>query len=362
MATPPRPSRTSRAAGQPVRRLGAAAPQVRVKSRRRLGPEEAPSWTRVAEPKRVTPVPEDRAPATQPPTLVTPTPLARMLPAHRFGDAGVVVSPAADGKQTINGPYNPPPEASRQPGVPQAKLEMFVWNTSKVFPGTSRNVDIFIPAQYVDGTVVPFMVIQDGDEQLQSFKTNIIMENLIAQHRLPVMAAIFVNRPDNGPERSLEYDCLDDDYAMFIANEILPEVKRRHPELNLTTDPNGRGSLGKSSGAPAAFTLGWRHPDLYRRILTMNGSFVNLCKNGPGANNYPAMVRMEDPKPLRLFMFSGSGDNGGFAAGNQALADALAAKGYTWRYVYGEGSTHDNHYGASLMTEALLWTWAGYPL
>jgi enterochelin esterase-like enzyme len=274
----------------------------------------------------------------------------------------VVVAPVMDGKQITMGPYVPPPEATLMPGTPPAMEDKFVYDTSKIFPGTSRDVDIFIPAQYVAGTPVPFIVIQDGDEQLNAYKTNVVLMNLIHQKRLPVMAALFVNRPDNGPKRSLEYDCLDDDYSRFILEEIIPLAKMRHPDLNLTSDPNGRGSLGKSSGAPAAFTLGWRHPDSFTRITTFNGTFINLCRDGAGAGMYPAMVKASPMKPLRVFMFSGDGDNGGFAAGNQALADALEAKGNKWRYVYGVKSTHDNHFAASLITEALLWTWAGYPL
>ena len=76
-----------------------------------------------------------------------------------------------------------------------------------------------------------------------------MLENLIHQKRLPVMAALFVNRGDNGPERSLEYDCLDDDYARFITTEILPEVQKRHPTLKLTSNPDGRGSLVRARGA-----------------------------------------------------------------------------------------------------------------
>jgi enterochelin esterase-like enzyme len=188
------------------------------------------------------------------------------------------------------------------------------------------------------------------------------LTNLIHQKRLPVMAAIFVNRPDNGPKRSLEYDCIDDDYSRFILDEIIPLAKMRHPDLNLTSDPNGRGSLGKSSGAPAAFTLGWRHPEAFTRITTFNGTFINLCRDGAGAGTYPGLVASSPMKPLRVYMFSDDGDNGGFAAGNQKLADALNAKGNPWRYVYGIKATHDNHFAASLITEALLWTWAGYPL
>jgi iron(III)-enterobactin esterase len=279
----------------------------------------------------------------------------------------VVVSPVPNGKQIIvfNGTPSPPPEATRMPGVPRGALDTFTFDTSKVFPGTSREVDIFIPAQYVAGTEVPFIVIQDGVEQLTSYHTNIVLENLIYQKRLPVMAAIFVNRPDNGPERSREYDCLDDAYSQFIETEILPVVAQRHPDLNLTSNPDGRGSLGKSSGGPAAFTLGWRHPDEYRRITTFNGSFVDLCalSGQPGADSYPGLIRMTDPaKPLRVYLFSGSNDNAGFAAGNQAMADALQSKGYAWRYVYGQNASHDNTYAASMIVEGLLWTWAGYPL
>ncbi len=276
--------------------------------------------------------------------------------------ASGVVSPAKDGKETISGPYEPPPEATLQPGTPVALEDSFTYDSSRVFPGTSRHVVIFIPEQYMTGTPVPFLVVQDGDEQLKAYKTDVVLMNLIHQRKLPVMAALFVNRADNGPQRSLEYDCLDDDYSRFILDEIIPLAKMRHPDLKLTDDPNGRGALGKSSGGPAAFTLAWRHPESFRRITTFNGSFVKLCKDGRGANDYPGLVQANPPLPLRVYLFSGDGDNGGFAAGNQALADALEAKGYSWRFVYGLGSTHDNHYAASLITEALLWTWSGYPL
>jgi enterochelin esterase family protein len=248
--------------------------------------------------------------------------------------------------------------------VPQAALDMFVINNSQVFPNTTRTVKVFIPAQYVPGTPVPYMVILDGDEQINMFHTNIVMENLIFQNRLPVMAAIFVNTPDGfGPIRSLEYDCIDPDYSNFVLTELLPAVKVQHPDLNLTTDPNGRGAMGKSSGGPGSFTLGWLHPEAFRRILTLNGSFVNQCKDGPGAAGYPNLISMTDPpKPLRVYMFSGSMDNPGYANANQALADALKAKGYAWRYVYGVGAQHADNFGSSLVTEALLWVWAGYPL
>ena len=134
-------------------------------------------------------------------------------------------------------------------------------------------------------------------------------------------------------------------------------------ELKLTDDPNGRATLGKSSGAPAAFTMAWLRPDLYRRVVTFNGSWINICRDGTGAAGYPDTIRATDPaKPLRLYLFSGSGDNANYPAVNQAMADAFKAKGLPWRYDFGQGATHNSTYAASRVADALLWIWAGYPL
>jgi enterochelin esterase-like enzyme len=281
---------------------------------------------------------------------------------------GVVVG-GPDGYQMVSS-YPAPAEATRKAGVPKATLDTFVYTSPTIFGAgqsgpIARNVSVFIPAQYVPNTEVPFIVLHDGDEQLRAFHTDIVLENLIFQKKLPVMAALFVNRPNSNDsrQRSLEYDCIDSDYSDYMIEEILPAVKMHHPELNLTSDPNGRATLGKSSGAVAAFTMAWLHPELYQRVVTFNGSFRNQCGDGPGAMAYPDMIRAAQPaKPLRLYVFSGSGDNAGYAAANQAMADAFKARGLPWRYDYGQGATHDNMYASSRVAEALLWIWAGYPL
>jgi enterochelin esterase-like enzyme len=281
---------------------------------------------------------------------------------------GVVVG-GPDGYQEIS-TFDAPPEATRKPGVPKATLDTFVYTSPTIFGAgqsgpVARDVAIFIPAQYVPNAEVPFIVLHDGNEQLNAFHTDIVLENLIYEKKLPVMAALFVNRPNSNDfrQRSLEYDCIDADYSEYMIKEIIPAVKARHPELNLTDDPNGRATLGKSSGAPAAFTMAWLRPDLYRRVVTFNGSFMDLCSDGPGADVYPDMIRAAEPaKPLRLYLFSGSNDNAGQAPSNQKMADAFKARGLPWRYDYGIGAAHANNYGASRVVEALLWIWAGYPL
>ena len=182
----------------------------------------------------------------------------------------------------MNGPYNPPPEATLQPGVTAGKL-MDVAVTAKVFPGANRTVQVYIPAGYVERTPAPFMVLQDGPSYVTRFKLPTVLDNMIAKKQLPPMLAIFV--PNAGGRRSVEYDTLSDAYVRFVLEDVLPAVEAGAP-VKLTTDPEGRSAGGHSSGGIAAFTMGWERPDQFRRILTHSGSFVSIR----GGDKYPGIV------------------------------------------------------------------------
>jgi hypothetical protein len=47
--------------------------------------------------------------------------------------------------------YAPGPDSKVQPGVPKGELLKFEFAGSKIFPGTTREVTIYVPRQY-DGT------------------------------------------------------------------------------------------------------------------------------------------------------------------------------------------------------------------
>jgi enterochelin esterase-like enzyme len=260
-----------------------------------------------------------------------------------------------DGDFTFNGPYGLPPEATLMPGVTAGKL-WTIQVSSKIFPGTTRDVQIYTPAAYVANSRVPFMVFQDGGAYLVNFKVTNVIDNLVAQKKLPLMISIFVNASGN---RSAEYDALTDDYSQFVLTELLPAVEKL--SVKLTTDPEGRAIGGHSSGGIAAFTVGWRHPDQFRRILTNSGSFVAIL----GGDMYPAMIRAQTPiKPLRVSLSTGTMDLSSprWQQANVDMAAALKAMGYHYRFVLEHGGTHDQMYPATLITETLLWLWRGYPL
>ena len=77
-----------------------------------------------------------------------------------------------------------------------------------------------------------------------------------------------------GSERGLEYDTMSGRYAEFVEKEVLPLVEKKC-HVKLTADPNGRATMGCSSGGSCAMIMAWYHPDLYHRVLTYSGTFVN---------------------------------------------------------------------------------------
>ena len=267
------------------------------------------------------------------------------------------------------------PDSQPHVGVPQGTVTEFTMTDSKTYPGFARKWWLYVPAQYDGHTPVALMVFQDGGGYVKAdgaWRVPVVLDNLIAQKKLPVMAAIFVNpgeglapanaastegKPPSGRKnRSVEYDTLSAAYATFLLDEIIPEA-RKH--VAITDNPDGRGICGSSSGGICAFTVAWQRPDQFRKVYTTIGSFTNIR----GGNAYPDLVRTTEKKPLRIFQQDGVRDIvnqfGSWPEANKAMADALDEKGYDHQFVLGEGS-HNARHGASILPYALRWLWRDY--
>src|ERR1700742_3988992 len=114
-------------------------------------------------------------------------------------------------------------------------------------PGAyTRKVAVYVPKQYVPGTVAPFIVGADGPDQALFTA----LDNLIAEKKVPVMVAISIGNGSGdaqGSERGLEYDTMSGRYAEFVEHEVLPLVEEK-AHVKLTHDPDGRATMGGSSG------------------------------------------------------------------------------------------------------------------
>ena len=261
------------------------------------------------------------------------------------------------------------PAAAADPKPPQGEKIGFNFDKSKVFPGTSRGVTVYVPAQYDGSTPACVHVNQDGEQ----FNASAVFDDLIAKKELPVIVGVFVPpgvvkeaSKDALPRfnRSLEYDGLGGDYAKFLLDELLPFVETLKTKdgraIKLSKHDNDRSIGGTSSGAIAAFTAAWERPDAFRRVFSGIGTYVGLR----GGNAYPTLIRKVEPKPIRVFLQDGDKDlniyGGDWWMANQEMERALTFAGYEVRHEWGTGS-HSNDHPTKLFPEAMKWLWKDWP-
>ncbi len=318
---------------------------------------------------------------------------------------GAVPAADKDGNFVIGPTHNPSPEMVLQAGVPQGAVYSFTMSSadSIIYPGIARDagtfgtvdpkhparlvvttshpapytrlVTVYVPKQYVHGTPAPFIVGMDGpDNDLFT-----ALDNLIEAHRVPVMIAISIANGSGdaqGSERGLEYDTMSDRYARFVETEVLPQVEKRYG-VTLTHDPDGRASMGGSSGGSCALIMAWYRPDLYRRVLNYSGTYINQQwpydpKTPHGAWEFHEhLIPGQRAKPIRLWMEVGDRDlynpnvmrDGmhDWVVANENMARVLAAKGYHYQFVFARNAAHVDHaVKRQTLPEALEWVWQGY--
>jgi len=275
---------------------------------------------------------------------------------------------------------------------------------SKIFPGTDTTLDankevrkerkifVYVPAAYQDGTKAPVLVMHDGPSNLNLVRN--ALDNLTISkdpsRKLPAFIAISIENGGNdgkGSQRGLEYDTMSDRLARFVQEEVFaavlshPEIKAAYPNLSLTDNPWGRAVMGCSSGGAAALSMGWFRPDLFRRLITYSGTFVDQQDDdAPEEPKYPLgaweyhssmkLLETSDKKPLRIFTHVADKDlrfndaeetYHNWVMANERTAKALASKGYDYRYVFSKDSRHcDRKVFEHTLADTLVWMWQDY--
>jgi enterochelin esterase-like enzyme len=348
------------------------------------------------------PPPTGRPPRPAPPTRDPNTPgyvIAKELP------DGANAPSSADGNFILGPTHNPAPEMAVNGRVPQGTVYEFTMNSadSKIYPGIAReqgtfgtpdptdpsklivttshpapytrHLAVYVPKQYVAGTAAPFIVGADGPDRVLFTA----LDNLIAEHRVPVMIAISIGNGSGdaqGSERGLEYDTMSGEYAEFVEKEVLPLVEAQ-AHVKLTGDPDGRATMGGSSGGSCALIMAWYHPELYHRVLTYSGTYINQqwpynSETAHGAWEFHEHLIPNSPvKKLRIWMEVGDKDlfnpnsmrdnMHDWVIANENTAKVLAAKGYHYQFVFARNAGHVDH-ATKLQTlpEALEYVWQGY--
>ncbi len=254
------------------------------------------------------------------------------------------------------------PDSKPQPGVPKGEVTKYVFDHSKIFPGTVRDYWIYVPKQYDPAKPACLMVFQDGIQ----YKAPVVFDNLISKKEMPVTIGVFVmhgrvkalsENANDRFNRSYEYDGLGDNYVRFLLEELLPEVNNKY---NISADPNDHAIAGASSGAIAAFTAAWERPDAFHRVFSSIGTYVGLR----GGNIYPTLIRKTEAKPIRIFLQDGENDlniyGGDWHLANEEMLSALEFSGYEVNHIWGDGQ-HNGKHATAIFPDAMRWLWKDHP-
>jgi enterochelin esterase-like enzyme len=285
------------------------------------------------------------------------------------------------------------PDSYLEAGVPSGKLSEKLIHTSKIYDGMKSEYWVYVPAGYDPQVPAALMVFQDGGGYINRDGNNPalnVIDNLIAQKKIPVMICVFINPGDvadapgtptyrfvqayaeqwhrtlKDSMRSTEYDTVSDRYARFLRDEILPEVAAHY---NLRKDAYSRGITGLSSGGICSFNAAWQMPDQFSRVITWIGSFSSIqWKEDPsipdGGQDFPEKILREPPRNLRVWLQDGANDQendryGSWPLANIRMANALKLKNYDFHFSFGQG-THNSGHGASEFPAEMIWLWREY--
>ena len=218
-----------------------------------------------------------------------------------------------------------------------------------------------------------------------------MLDNLIAQHKIPVMIAIFTDpgdisaSPDTATYRfvaaygkkwsrdlkdsmrSTEYDTVSDRYPRFLRDELIPEVAKKY---NLRKDAYSRAITGLSSGGICSFNAAWQMPEQFSRVITWIGSFTSIqWHEDPGVlpmagQDYPEKILREPHRNVRVWQQDGANDMenlkyGSWPLANLRMANALKLKGYDAHFSFGVGP-HSAGEGGAEFPEEMIWLWRDY--
>jgi enterochelin esterase-like enzyme len=279
-----------------------------------------------------------------------------------------------------------------QPGVATGMLSQKILHTSKIYDGMKSEYWIYVPAQYDAKTAAALMVFQDGGGYIDrdgGRQVLNVIDNLIAQKKIPVMICVFINPGDISESpgtptyqfvkaysekwqrdlkdamRSTLYDTVSDRYVRYLRDEILADVAAKY---NIRKDAYSRAITGLSSGGICSFNAAWQTPDQFSRVISWIGSFASIqWKEDPaspdGGQDYPEKVLREPKRNMRVWLQDGSGDleirYGSWAMDNIRMANALKMTKYDFHFSFGKG-THNSAHGAAEFPAEMIWLWRDY--
>ncbi|WEH38782.1 enterochelin esterase [Streptomyces sp. NBC_01218] len=261
---------------------------------------------------------------------------SRTLPRRWDGDP---VSWAQIRPEPAVSDWDPRPEAPRGTvsvhEVPSAHL------------GEARTVWLYEPpaaGEGADRERLPVLVLLDGEHWQPHLGIANLLDNLIADGRIPPTAAILVDSVDSGTRwRDLACNFA---HASFLAEELLPWAARRLP---LTDDPARTVIAGQSLGGLSATYTALSAPHRFGNALVQSASY--WWPNGPEPEWLTRRIAAAPRRPVRFRLSFGEQEWVALPAARR-LREVLDEAGYDCAYREFNGG-HDYVWWRTEMADGL---------
>lgn len=246
----------------------------------------------------------------------------------QFHEASVLELPGA----------SPQPYVAERPNVPKGRLVRDTLFSHAL--AEDRIISVYTPSGFASAEGPhPMVVLFDGPVYGSGrdplVPTPTILDNLIAEGRIPPVIAVLVHQKER--ERELAGS---EPFTRFLAEELMPWVQGRYRG---TSDPTRVVVGGSSLGGLAATYAALERPDVFGNVLSQSGAFwLPRDPRDPARREFVpreiwiAEEFLERPRaPVRFWMEVSRFESATKMLGpNRQLRDLLRAKGYD--VVYGE--------------------------
>jgi enterochelin esterase-like enzyme len=243
----------------------------------------------------------------------------------------------------------PQPWIKARPEVPRGTVKD--QSVDSTILGRRRDLVVYTPAGYGDmASRCCLLVVFDADMYtpagaLTAIPTPTILDNLIAQAKIPPTVAVFIKNL-NALSRLDELAC-SPKFADFVAKELVPWVRGHY---RVSDDPGRTAICGASLGGLCAAYCGLRHSDVIGNVLSQSGSFLlepgyvwRLPTYDVESGWLTRQFAKTPRRPLRFYIEVGRFERsyeGDSVLENRRFRDVLEAKGYPVVYSEFDGG-HD---------------------
>ncbi len=235
--------------------------------------------------------------------------------------------------------------------------------------GETRDVYIYLPAEYKPHKKYPLLICHDGDDYRKYAGIRKVLDNLIYRHDVAPLIVAFTS---GGAGRNVEYGA-NPRQAQFIVEDVIPAVTARHA---INESPETMGLMGASFGGVTSLYTAWQYPGKFGQLMLQSGSFaftdIGRHDRGPLWDPIVKFVNQfrADPRRINLVpepgqphratrVFVSCGTFEGLIYYNRSMAPILRDAGMKVRYVEAQDG-HNWINWRDRLRDGLTWLFPGH--